>query len=250
MFAEFASINWRRQQIRSRSLHYLQTTSQKCCIFHAQICRLVHFMSTNVLLKLQASVTWLLQLCEDPRLPNQLCQSCFVLLQNCYQFLINVHSSHAVLNKYLDTLRSQIDNLSVEEELDDFLYEVKPETLKDARSYQKSAANVHPCQSCLKKYRSKYDLEASMLAWLVSVESKTFVLQVHQRVHSGEKPFACSVCQKSFTDNRNLKRHSKIHSGEYFWLPQNSKLTISFTCQMTKSTNAQRARRSFCTCSA
>ncbi|XP_019762483.1 zinc finger protein 239 [Dendroctonus ponderosae] len=139
-----------------------------------------------------------LLLCEDPRLPHHLCQSCFVLLQKCYKFLINVHSSHTLLNKYLETLGPQRDQLSVEKL--HLFYEVKPETLKQASSasdnahFKRGATNFHACQSCMKKYRSKYELE------------------VHQRVHSGEKPFACSVCQKSFTDNRNLKRHLKIHS--------------------------------------
>jgi len=39
-------------------------------------------------------------------------------------------------------------------------------------------------------------------------------LSVHRRIHSGEKPFECTVCSKQFTDSANLDRHSRIHRGE------------------------------------
>ena len=47
---------------------------------------------------------------------------------------------------------------------------------------------------------------------------KTFgskaTLEIHHRVHSGEKPFQCKQCGKTFAQKSNLNSHMKIdHEG-------------------------------------
>ncbi|CCC67474.1 hypothetical protein NCAS_0A09160 [Naumovozyma castellii] len=71
--------------------------------------------------------------------------------------------------------------------------------------------NIHMENMHLLKGQSQYECHWANCHKIFSQRQR---LVRHMRVHSGYKPFQCSICKKHFSNEETLKQHERTHSGE------------------------------------
>ena len=63
----------------------------------------------------------------------------------------------------------------------------------------------------VKKKPKKFNFQCNICDKRLSTKT---LLEVHHRIHTGEKPFKCEVCKNNFRTKINLRKHMFGHTGE------------------------------------
>ncbi|XP_038212396.1 gastrula zinc finger protein XlCGF57.1-like [Zerene cesonia] len=169
---------------------------------------------------------------EEDGLPTKLCEQCTIDLNSSHQFVLKCEASDKALRcvSPID-LFTTIELKIVKEEvnlcdtkLDDILdeghstendFDLKPllETSTTCSNTENNVTELSTTeQKAKRKTRKKQSNSGPAQCVVCGLMTKSqSALEIHMRVHTKEKPFACDNCDAKFPSKGNLKRHIDVY---------------------------------------
>ncbi|XP_044743338.1 zinc finger protein 39-like [Chrysoperla carnea] len=194
------------------------------------------------------------QIWENDDLPNQICNECYLQLQNTIHFKQLCVQSDNTFREIIEQNKVKIENHS-----DDFFFEdnsihvkieegsyeldyknddnqsinVKIEDIPSTNEYsdatstekKKKSLKVYKCEKCQQEFHTTHRLGHHMHQRHKAVGIKCkkcelicyhpLHLSAHEKTHSTSN-LSCEICNKLFSDAHKLKRHKFIHGERTF----------------------------------
>lgn len=172
----------------------------------------------------------------DDELPKLLCCDCVDQINQFFRFKQSCLQSNEILRKYLIDLKDQQLNFPLIKYLEDSKFpqqideqkesvEITEATVDNIELEEKDITQKFKCLHCTEEFELENDLEIHLICHpedstniLCTICLKTFtnirMLKRHVRIHMTNKPFACDMCNKKFTENSALTKHLRKHRGE------------------------------------
>ncbi|XP_022916535.2 oocyte zinc finger protein XlCOF19-like [Onthophagus taurus] len=151
---------------------------------------------------------------KDDLSPNRICESCYIKLNDFYEFQQLYYESQKEFESKLNGVIVNNDNnkVFVESEVTfNATYDLNQNSqtvLRHSSDFynkiEKISGNKEialkkkfPCQHCKKVFTRRNNLN------------------VHLTLHAKTKPFTCEICFKTFANERHLKTHKITHTNKY-----------------------------------